>query len=574
MPMRFLVRRVTDGAPSSDQEYQSDALVLGSHADSDVLLPGLRGIIRLSVNKKGVLSFAIKGGNGTLAGRSVRKGQLSTDAQLEVDGYSIRALDAPAGFDTGLSIAGAVDASQLWQEQLDFEARLPSLRKLGYGALALVLLFGALFPALSLLDEPTRSAVRSSPLTDDSFWNSGPISRAHTTAGVAMACEACHEQPFVTVRDQSCLGCHADMKEHVAAANAHADLFAGASCAGCHREHNEPEWLARQDKGLCVECHAEPGEWDYTGQGSMAAVSGFTKQQHPRFRLALWRPQGPEAALGWARERVRLTAAAGVSETSMLKFNHAVHMDPDKVAMEASGQPMACADCHVPRESGEHFEAISMDSHCRSCHSLSFDVFDPDIELPHGEVRAVVTAMEAHFIREFTDPLLRAERAQEKSRRVPGKRTSATVCDGDGLTCGRAEAMKEAAYQFTESGCITCHQVTDTGLTNIMDRFRVHPAKVAVDWYPEARFLHSAHRYGGADPDEACLSCHEALSSELATDVLIPNRDNCLACHDESRDGVAAECTACHGFHRDVGGSSVEIRLAHPNHPRVSSGGG
>ena len=118
-----------------------------------------------------------------------------------------------------------------------------------------------------------------------------------------------------------------------------------------------------------------------------------------------------------------------------------------------------------------------MDDHCRSCHGLSFDVFDPDIELPHGEVRAAVTAMEAHFIREFTDPVLRAERAQEKPRRVPGKRTAAIVCEGSGLDCGRAEAMKEAAYQFTESGCITCHEVTDSGLANIMTGFACIPQK-------------------------------------------------------------------------------------------------
>ena len=68
--------------------------------------------------------------------------------------------------------------SKLWREQLDFETRLPSLRKLGYGGLALVL-FGALFPALSLLDEPTRSTVRSLPLTDDSFWNPDPFHGLH-----------------------------------------------------------------------------------------------------------------------------------------------------------------------------------------------------------------------------------------------------------------------------------------------------------------------------------------------------------------------------------------------------------
>ena len=121
MPMRFLVRRATDSAPTSDQAYEGDVLLLGTSTESDVLLPGLRGTIRLTAGKQGVLNFSIKGGHGAFAGRSVNKGQLSTDTQLEVDGYVIQAIDAPGGFDAGLAITGSVDASKLWREQLDFE---------------------------------------------------------------------------------------------------------------------------------------------------------------------------------------------------------------------------------------------------------------------------------------------------------------------------------------------------------------------------------------------------------------------------------------------------------------------
>lgn len=573
----FLVRRATDRQSKvlDDQEYAVERLVVSAEDRGDITLPGLRPVLQFSADGKGGLRFRARGESVTRAGEATSAGRLAPGEAIETGGFRFAAIAAPAGFTAALEITGGADTAGVWLEQLDFERRAPSLRVLGYLALLLVLVFGALIPGLVLVDDDLRTTVRSAPLTDDSFWSSGPISRAHTTAGVALECEACHVQPFVSAGDDSCLACHTDMAEHVAMASTHVELFAGDSCAGCHREHNEPELIARSDKGLCVDCHAVPGDWEYTGEGGMQAVAGFTAAEHPTFRLALWRPQGAEAALGWTRERLRPEAGAAIAETSMLKFNHEVHMDPDKVQLEDSGAAMGCGDCHTLKDSGEHFEPIAMDTHCRSCHGLSFDVFDPDIELPHGEVRAVITAMEAHFIREFTDPVLRAERALEKPRRVPGKRTAATVCEGNGLDCGRTEAAKEAEYQFMDTGCVTCHEVTDSGSASLMDRWRVHPAKVALDWYPESRFLHSAHRYGEVEPDAACLSCHEATVSASASDILVPNQDNCLACHDESRDGVAAECTACHGFHRDGGAGSLQVRAPHqqPGTTRGEVGG-
>ena len=223
-------------------------------------------------------------------------------------------------------------------------------------------------------------------------------------------------------------------------------------------------------------------------------------------------------------------------------------------------QALQCASCHTLKDDGEHFEPISMDQHCRSCHTLNFDVFEPDIELPHGNLREAIVAMEAHFIREFTDPVLREQRAASKPRRVPGKREGLAACQGSGLDCGRAEALKEAEYQFAETGCITCHEVTNTGLTDISDRWFIQPVKITDDWYPKSRFDHVSHLSLAGEEQEVCESCHEASVSEKASDVLIPGQDNCLACHSQDKGFSAVDCVGCHAFHQSDGTRSVLAR--------------
>ena len=216
-----------------------------------------------------------------------------------------------------------------------------------------------------------------------------------------------------------------------------------------------------------------------------------------------------------------------------------------------------------------------MDNHCRSCHTLNFDVFEPDLELPHGDQRAAVVAMEAHFIREFTDPDLRRERAASKPRRVPGKRESAASCTGSGLDCGRAEALKEAEYQFAETGCVTCHVVEDTGLSDINDRWFVQPVRVTDDWYPFSRFDHASHRSLAVEGSgEVCESCHQASLSEQSSDVLIPGQDNCLSCHSQDKGFSQVDCVSCHVFHHDGGTRSVLARENVPGHAATSTIGG
>jgi len=557
----FLVRKQTGrgSAEALDTEYQGDTLSLGGDSNVMVQLPGVGGSVQLSVGGKGQMSASARGLSFEHNGKSVKKAKLALGDTLVLPGYELEIIEPPQGF--GLALVLRATAALAYGKSLDIDQSAWSVRRYSWLFALLVLVVALLFPLAGVIQPPLAKILREAPLPDDGLWSSGPLAAAHRTSGIAADCQACHTTPFVMVQDQACLACHRSMTEHVDITGHPEELFTGQRCASCHREHNEPAQLVQRDKGLCVDCHAQPDDWP--AAEDMSAVHAFTGEGHPEFRIGLLVPQGGGGALTWELQRV-LPGAEPIQERSNLKFTHAVHLDSEKVQNEATGDALVCDSCHTAKDDGEHFEPVTMDQHCRSCHGLSFDSFEPELELPHGDLRAAIVAMEAHFIREFTDPALRKERAGKKLRRVPGHREAAASCQGTGLDCGRVEAMKEAEFQFAETGCITCHQVTDTGLSDISDRWYVQPIRITGDWYPGSRFSHFSHLNLSWDNGaEDCEGCHDASQSDDSKDVLIPGQDNCLSCHGEDKSLAAVECVSCHAFHRKSGSAAVVARDIH-----------
>jgi predicted CXXCH cytochrome family protein len=561
----YLIRRKTGGGASEaqDTEYDVAQLTLGGETGATVQLPGLGGVLEIQGTGEGSAKFSSGKLECIVGGKPQKKGKLSVGDTLDLPGYALEVIAAPQGFDFALQItAEKLTAAALFGTDLDLPATAWSIRRSAWIAVFLVLVLALILPGLALVSPELASILRGTPLPDDNSWSSGPLIDAHRTSGTSDDCQACHTTPFVMVEDNACLACHRDMTEHVNLEGHSPEMFTDTRCASCHREHNEPSRIVQSNKGLCVDCHADAQSMQLEEANPLMVVDGFSAGAHPEFRLALLQPQGPGGAHGWEEKRVRISDGP-LAENSNLKFTHALHLDPEKVQDEGSGEALECVSCHTPKADDEHFEPISMDNNCRSCHGLSFDTFDPDLELPHGDLRAAIVAMEAHFIREFTDPVLRAERAGTKPRRVPGKRDSAGACEGNGLDCGRAEALKEAEYQFANTGCITCHVVVDTGLEDINDRWFVQPIRITEDWYPHSRFDHTSHlSLQWDEPLEVCESCHEASASEAAADILIPGRDNCLACHAEDTGrSVAVYCVSFQSIHQDIGSASSAARL-------------
>ena len=558
--MDFLVVRLTGRANNEaiESEYSTSKLTLG--ADGLVELPGIRSLLTLE-SKGGGLGFALAKGELSLNGESKKSGVFNPGDVIECQGYTIECVQAPAGFDAAIRISGGQEAPVIPPENLEFERAAWGLRSSSWFLVAVVAIVFLAIPLAGVFDKNLAQQLRETPLPDDALWSSGPLASAHRTVGIADDCDSCHEKPFVMVEDSSCLQCHRNISEHVDLNIHDPELFAGERCASCHREHNEPAMIVSRDNGMCTDCHSDAMQWEKPGWNHMQSVSAFTDEGHPEFRYSFLRPKGPNGAHGWETERAALDE--NPQETSNLKFNHAVHLDVDKVQDEGTGEALVCESCHQVEQAGEHFVPVTMDNNCRSCHSLSFDGIWPDLELPHGDLRAALVAMEAHYIREFTDPEFRKARAPRPQRRVPGKRFDAATCEGDGLSCGRDEALKEAQYQLAESGCVTCYEVTDTSASNLLDRWTIAPVRIATDWLPASRFDHVAHMAldQSKDTPELCMECHEANGSEVSTDVLMPEEGICLECHSEDHNDSELGCIGCHGFHPKAGFPAVDARL-------------
>src|SRR5690606_5546192 len=93
---------------------------------------------------------------------------------------------------------------------------LPGKRPMAWAGLVAILLA---FLAIPVWTHATRERVepdydRPGATRMDASWSTGALSSAHH--GLGDNCEACHVEPFVAVRDGTCLACHTDISDHAA----------------------------------------------------------------------------------------------------------------------------------------------------------------------------------------------------------------------------------------------------------------------------------------------------------------------------------------------------------------------
>ncbi len=199
---------------------------------------------------------------------------------------------------------------------------------------------------------------------------------------------------------------------------------------------------------------------------------------------------------------------------------------------------------------------VNFEANCQACHSLQFDVKNPDFQLPHGDAQLVRT-----FLR--TLPAQYGELARRKrgitNENRAGEFTAQQIrqlltqfASGEELERTvfftkdpyKASQQGDAATRAKYTGCAYCHEVKQT--TGVAYPLPEVTAPVIFDrWMPHARFNHAKHQ------SVSCQDCHTgATSSHLTSDVLIPTKESCTSCH--SPTGVAmkaSECMTCHTYH-------------------------
>lgn len=423
------------------------------------------------------------------------------------------------------------------------------------------------------------------------FINPGRLSSQHSTAtfvklagvhsGGKQTCIACHGSalagphglikaafgatpgPFqvrsftstqpsgVTAIDQNCEHCHEGHSFH------EPNVMRELSCAVCHREHQGSGLMPKPTTANCTSCHANakvmeasfelgkkmpPAAFDFRpAQGRVLFKAprperGYTElihsfaTDHPEFQVL--------------REKLK--------DPDTLKFNHELHLTSPNIP-PLNGHKLDCGDCHKPDAAGVYYLKISYEENCKACHSLQFDVNNPDLRLPHGDaehVRAFLRSLPEQYA-EFgakqkgitgeteLQQFVQAQMTQLREHYGSGEELERRVFFSDarsGPVTQVAGGNAEGAAHFP--GCAYCHEVKPSENSAPIVTVPVIPDR----WLIRGQFDHSKHF------KIACAQCHDAVHSRETADVILPSKVTCVECH-SPKGGVASSCSTCHMYH-------------------------
>ncbi len=570
--MRCLIRFLTRGAAGAietrERVFEGEALTLGRATDQilqlkdrRVALEHARIVLRGGHPTLTVLGQATVAVNGSL----VREARLVPGDTLQIGANLFRIVEPPAGFQLAFTfeLDPAARASEAATEILPLRLRESLLGMRGWSWLSFVLVLTLFLgiPASGLFDGAWQARLRETALPADTAWTAGPLASVHHV--VAEKCDACHERPFVRVRDDACLACHgSQLRRHkspeLAGVQGRTPVLASLpssaapTCTDCHREHDGSMLLISSSDATCATCHR-----DIAAVAGAAATAGNASDfltDHPDFRVTTLRVTS-SATGAWVRASVRgRPGKAGFTEDSGLVFEHDTHLDKRGIRSPVGDAVLTCADCHRPEPGGARMLPIDMQRDCAGCHRLDFDPADPGRVVPHGDPAAAVQTLLEYYSRRylqgFPDPLARAAPAQPLQR--PGRVLSAAE-RAAALEQARLRAADAARDLFERRSCGVCHEVSRIATRDGLPAWSVRPVVLTTSWMPEAHFDHGRH---GTELTP-CSTCHAAETSGDARDVLMPTIRVCRDCHAGSagtgrKNVVASGCMTCHSYHRDT----------------------
>ncbi len=316
----------------------------------------------------------------------------------------------------------------------------------------------------------------------------------------------------------------------------------------------------------------------------------------------------------WTRKVDRVEWDRGIQEHSGVRFNHLRHVAREELK-GSEGKLLDCGDCHQEDPAGKNMADLNFENHCQECHSLSFDERFDDRQALHGEADEMredllefYTAIELRALDNGEERLrVYRNRVGRDQPQDPQERAATE----------NAKKMVERASAFLmdedkPGACATCHFVERGAGDDGGDD--VAPVRLLSLWMPMSVFRHGTHepfpcrdchpRAAVFDPNAtasyesekdlepvararpewslpgkgqtyALYTVEEAIAeaerkasrksgpqipvrkedvvSTEATDVLLPEIDQCKTCHGgghASSPAVASECVLCHPFHR------------------------
>lgn len=298
-------------------------------------------------------------------------------------------------------------------------------------------------------------------------------------------------------------------------------------CTDCHIDHKGGERLVLHDSSKCIACHSDIKH--KVANSELANVNDFATD-HPPFHITL--QTGKEVI------RVRQDDKHKLVETSGLKYSHKIHLAKAGVASPQGDTVMQCQDCHKLKESGGHFEPMTMKKTCQQseCHSLDFT--DPvEGVAPHGSERAVINHLRVFYAKWLNDSPDNKSACDQKP-------------DMQGIeACANGLALKNAAATLFRKNkeCGECHEIEAIKDNDVP--WKVAPVRINHDWQPGATFAHSKHE------TMKCTECHDKMNSKTSADISIPAIAKCRECHvgnHPAKGKITSGCDSCHRFHHGM----------------------
>ncbi len=597
--MAFLLRNISVSADGREivrtSRVRDDLLKVGRDPECDIRLNDLAVALHhatLEQLSAGTLGVSAEAGlTVEIDGVTTQFGQidLATGGTVRVGPFVLRVLAKEMGSDDVALDIARVDADEA-EDRFDtrrfaLSTVLPGKRAVAWVLGLAVLGLFLVWPIMSFYSQRNGGTeTAQTGFHADRMWSSGALSLSH--ASLQGNCEACHVQPFVSVRDEACKSCHTQVHDHadltrLAQARGDVGFFRRAQlsimqtfgqqpgrCVDCHTEHEGPQQMAPTRQQFCADCHSDlRAQLPDTQLGNAADFADL----HPEFQ--------PSVLVRWDDQQPRMQRVAlnrNPREASNLKFPHALHLDPRGGVAQMGrrlgprygfGEQLECRDCHVPTPDGIRFQPVDMEADCGMCHSLAFEAIGGTVRtLRHGEPRQVVADILSFY---RTGGRERPAILDSGPRARPGDvnqvRAAVQFAQARASAGGRANSAVRAVFS-PGGACFECHQVLPAAAGTL--NFGIRPVAFPTRYMLHGWFDHRAHQIvqrpgqPQIEGSQSCLSCHRANASSDSGDLLLPNVASCRDCHggESTSLPVASGCAMCHDFHMDEGVPAMLLR--------------
>jgi len=372
---------------------------------------------------------------------------------------------------------------------------------------------------------------------------------AATPAPLQFRAMAAVGRAVMTSLDDRCQRCHTGHAFH------QPNVAKDHSCSACHQEHRGPGPMHAPSDDNCISCHAsaEAMEASFAVGRAQPAIAFDYRPEQGRVLFKAPRPERGYTKIihSFATDHPQFQVLADkLKDLDTLKFDHQLHLT--NVALP-NGKKLNCSDCHKPDAAGVYYLKISYEENCKSCHPLQFDVDNSGLVLPHGDaahVRDFVRSLPEQYAdfgakkkenasRHDLENFVQKQIKQIREQLGSGEELEQRIFFSDARTAPVARIGERGAVGAARfPGCAYCHEVAPSGnevpqvtIPTIPDR-----------WLIRARFDHGKHF------KVACATCHDTEHSRQTSDILLPSKQTCAACHSE-QGGVAHDCSTCHGYH-------------------------